>query len=190
MFAIIGTIFNFLAGANAAVPACREDIHTRGDVVVAAFGNAFLCTVATIICTLMFAAGMPQIANEALPMMYTLQELVGAGPWVQYLYFIIAIAAMLSTGVSLVYGMTERWTPVIGKNLNTGVGVKTRFIIAFIMVFACVLMSSIGILAIVNTFYPMLFNIGTPVIFLLLFITIPYRMYKDKKDGVFPKTAE
>ena len=58
------------------------------------------------------------------------------------------------------------------------------------MVFACVLMSSIGILAIVNTFYPMLFNIGTPVIFLLLFITIPYRMYKDKKDGVFPKTAE
>lgn len=189
-FAIIGTIFNFLAGANAAVPACREDIHTRGDVVVAAFGNAFLCTVATIICTLMFAAGMPQIANEALPMMYTLQELVGAGPWVQYLYFIIAIAAMLSTGVSLVYGMTERWTPVIGNKLNTGVGVKTRFIIAFIMVFACVLMSSIGILAIVNTFYPMLFNIGTPVIFLLLFITIPYRMYKDKKDGVFPKTAE
>ena len=186
-FVILGSLFNFLAGANAAVPACLESIHTRKDVFVASFVNAALCTGATIICTIMFSAGMPQIANEPLPMIYTLQNLVGAGAWVQYLYFVVAIAAMLSTGVSLVYGMTERWTPVIGKKLGTGIGVKTRFIIAFVMVFACVLMSRIGILVIVNKFYPMLFNIGTPVIFYLLFITVPYRMYKDKKEGCYPK---
>lgn len=186
-FVILGSLFNFLAGANAAVPACLENIKTKTDVIIAAFSNAFLCTTATIVCTVMFAAGMPAIASEPLPMLYTLQELVGAGMWVQWLYFIIALAAMLSTGVSLVYGMTERWVPIIGEKSGFGTGIKTRFIIAFITVFACVLMSRIGILIIVNKFYPMLFNIGTPVIFYLLFITVPYRMYKDKKDGCYPK---
>ncbi|MCJ7855627.1 hypothetical protein MUJ63_04845 [Lachnospiraceae bacterium NSJ-143] len=185
-FVILGSIFNFLAGANAAVPACLETIHSRADVIIAATGNAVFCTGATIICTMMFAAGMPEIAGEPLPMIYTLQKLVGAGAWVQYLYFVIALAAMLSTGVSLVYGMVERWTPVVGKAMANGSETAVRFVIAFALVVACVLMSRIGILVLVNKVYPILFNIGTPVIFYLLFITIPYRVYKDKKDGVYP----
>ena len=93
---------------------------------------------------------------------------------------------MLSTGVSLVYGMVERWTPVVGKAMANGSETAVRFVIAFALVVACVLMSRIGILVLVNKVYPILFNIGSPVIFYLLFITIPYRVYKDKKDGVYP----
>ena len=53
---------------------------------MAAAGNAILCTAATIACTMLFSAGMPAIAEEPLPMVYTLRELVGAGAWVQYLF--------------------------------------------------------------------------------------------------------
>lgn len=187
-FVILGSIFNFLAGANAAVPACLSALHSRKDSFIGALLNAILCTGATLICTIMFAAGMPEITNEPLPMVYTLQTLVGAGTWVQWLYFIIALAAMLSTGVSLIYGMVERWTPVLGRKMEKCSTMTVRCIIAFLIIAACMLMSGIGILTLVSKGYSTLFNIGTPVIFLLLFITIPYRIHKDKKDGVYPGT--
>ena len=186
-FVMINSVANFIAGTNAAVPYCLENIHSRTDSVVAAGGNAVLCTGATIVCTMLFAAGMPAIANESLPMVYTLRELVGAGAWVQYLYFVIALAAMLSTGVAIIYGMVERWSPVVRQSLiKTDHSFAVRIALAGVMIIICMLMSSIGILKLVQVGYPILMNIGTPVMFLLLLITIPYRFYADKKNGMLP----
>lgn len=189
-FVILGSIFNFLAGANAAVPACLEHIKTRKDVLIASATNALLCTGATVACTMIFSAGMPAIADESLPMVYALQNLVGAEMEVQYIYFVIAVAAMLSTGVALIYGMVERWVTVMENRMPGRDPMVIRLIIASTLVIGCVFMSRVGILSLVKNVYPVLFNIGTPVIFLLLFITIPYRMWKDKKDGIFPEIAD
>lgn len=57
-FVILGSLFNFLTGANAAVPACLKSINTKKDVFVASFVNVALCAGATIICTIMFSAVM------------------------------------------------------------------------------------------------------------------------------------
>ena len=186
-FVIINSVANFIAGMNASVPYCRENIHSRKDSIVAAAGNAILCTAATIACTMLFSAGMPAIAEEPLPMVYTLRELVGAGAWVQYLYFVIALAAMLSTGISIIYGMSERWSPVVGaKLLKNSKPAVVRIAVSGTMIIACMLMSSFGILNLIRIGYPILMNIATPVVFMLLFVTIPYRIHKDKKDGVYP----
>lgn len=188
-YIIMGSVFNFLAGHNAAVPACLDMIKSKRDAFIAAMGNAVLCTGATIICTVIFSAGMPHIAKEPLPMIYALQEMVGAGAWVQYLYFIIALAAMLSTGVALVYGMVERWSPVFDKKLAKSNLTVVRLVVSTVLVLVSMLLSKVGILALVGTVYPIFFNVSTPVIFFLLFITIPYRIYKDKKNGVYPEEA-
>lgn len=186
-FVMINSVLNYIAGSNAAVPYCLENIHSRMDSFVAAAGNAILCTAATVVCTMLFSAGMPEIAGESLPMVYALQELVGAGTWVQYLYFVIALAAMLSTGVAIIYGMIERWAPVFRQRFMKTSSITTiRVILSSVIIIVCMLMSSIGILTLVNVGYPILMNIGTPLVFLLLLVTIPYRFYKDKKDGRFP----
>ena len=94
---------------------------------------------------------------------------------------------MLSTGISIIYGMSERWSPVVGaKLLKNSKPAVVRIAVSGTMISACMLMSSFGILNLIRIGYPILMNIATPVVFMLLFVTIPYRIHKDKKDGVYP----
>lgn len=184
---MLSVIALYTCGANAAVPACSFTIKTKRDSIVAAAGSALLCAGATIACTLIFSAGMPAIGKESIPMLYALQKMIGAGSWAQGVYVVIAIAAMLSTGVGLLSGVSERFQLLIGKKMEkAGTPESRRAVIGIVLTIISLLLSRFGILAIIGKGYTLFTLISAPVLIYLLFFTIPYRISKDKKDGTYP----
>ncbi len=189
-YVIVTFTGTYCSGRNAAVPASLEALQTRMDSFVAALGNALLCTLSTCVYTVIFAAGMPGIINESIPTLYALEEIVGASSVAQILYVIIALAAMLSTGVSLMYGGIARYSGPVKKIWKTTNDVAVNAVIVIVSIVLCTLLSTVGILTIIGVGYTYMGVISTPVIFFLWFITIPYRMMKDRKEGKLPKTPD
>ena len=106
---VFSSIILFTCGANAAVPSCLVTIRSKKDTFLAALGTAILCGGGTMLCTILFAAGMPHITKESIPMLYLLHDIVHSADWTRYLYVAIAVSAMLSTGVGLLFGISERF---------------------------------------------------------------------------------
>jgi uncharacterized membrane protein YkvI len=108
-------VSNFTAGRNAAVPACLDSVKTRKDSYLAAFYTAIFCAVSTMIYTVIFSAGMPQIAKEPIPTLYVLDTMLNVSLNTKWIYMIIALAAMISTGVALLYGGNVRFQKPLSK---------------------------------------------------------------------------
>jgi uncharacterized membrane protein YkvI len=102
------------------------------------------------------------------------------------LYFIIAFAAMLSTGIGMIYGTEVRFHNHFKKLVRIKNDVLVRLIFNFALIVVCVFLSKFGIIAIINKGYVLLTTLAAPLLFYLLYITIPWRMIRDKKDKTGP----
>ena len=95
---------------------------------------------------------------------------------------------MLSTGVGLLSGVSERFQDLLGRTLmQSSTAVARRTIIGIAITILSVALSKFGILAIISKGYTMFTLVSAPVLIYLLFITVPYRMHKDKEEGIFPE---
>lgn len=185
-YVIITFINTFASGRNAAVPACLETLRTKKDSMIAALGTAMLCVLATLVYTVIFAAGMPEIASESIPTLYTLQELAGVSTGAQILYVVIALAAMLSTGVGLLYGGIARFENPVKKIWTNASDVAVRAVISIAFIVISTALSKFGIINIIGVGYTWAGIISVPILIFLLFFTIPHRIWRDKKDGTYP----
>lgn len=186
---IIVTFINMeIASRNASVTASAESLKTTAESFVASFGSGLLCTVATLVYTVIFAAGMPEIVSESIPTLYALNEIAHAGGIATILYEVIAIAAMLSTGVALLYGAVGRYEVLVKRFVNVSKDLTLKLGISLFFIIASTLMSKFGILAIIGIGYTYMGVIATPITVFLLFVTIPYRIWKDKKNGCYPES--
>jgi len=78
-FSMLMIVVFFMNGYEACVPASKGIINTRKDVFVESLVTALLCTVSTMIFTVIFAAGMPGILKEQIPTLWAINNLSNAG---------------------------------------------------------------------------------------------------------------
>ncbi len=175
---------NFLCGGNACVNASRGVLVTRKDVIFSAVTNIFLCVAATMVYTVVFAAGMPEIANESLPTLWAIQNLCGGARGAQIIYAVLAIAAMLSTGIALTFGVANRWDKTLEKVWKNSTSFMRQASVAILIILICTVGSTFGILNIVKYGFTYLAKISWPVLCCLPCFTIPWRIAKDKKEGL------
>lgn len=178
---------NFLCGANACVTASRGVLVTRKDVVISAFTNIFLCVISTIAYTVVFAAGMPSITQEALPTLWAIQNICGGARGAQVLYAVLALSAMLSTGIALLFAVANRWESVLAKVWKKSTAFRRKLVITLLFIFICTYGSSFGILTIVYYGFVYLGKVSWPILCLLPCFAIPIRIYLDKKAGLIDK---
>lgn len=174
---------NFLCGSNAAMSASRGVLVSRKDAVVKAVTNTVLCVVATVIYTIVFAAGMPGITQESLPTLWAIQNICGGPRGAQILYAILAISAMLSTGIAVTFGVADRWVNPLVK-LTKLKPIICKGIVAALVLAICLWGSKFGILTIVYYGFVWCGKITWPVLCLLPTIIIPIRIAKDRKSGL------
>lgn len=182
-YTIITFMTTFVSGRNAAVSASLTSLRTRTDSWIAAWSNALMCTLSTLIYTVIFAAGMPAIQSESIPTLYALRDVIGASKGSQMVYVIIALAAMLSTAVSLMYGAIARFKQ-IAQNIcrqSKDAVLNAGIVIVFIVISTA--FSTIGIINLIGIGYTYLGYLQTPIMILLWYFAIPYRMAKDKKKA-------
>ncbi len=175
---------NFLCGSNACVSASRGVIVTRKDVIVKVLTNTILCVLATLVYTVVFAAGMPDITKESLPTLWAIQNICGGPRGAQIIYVILATSAMLSTGIAVIFGVSDRWARPIHKLLPKLSPKVCKGIMAFLIIAICLWGSKFGILTIVYYGFVWCGKISWPILVLLPTVLIPFRMKKDKEIGL------
>lgn len=175
---------NFLSGSNPCVNASRGILITRRDVVISAFTNVALCVCATMVYTVVFAAGMPGITEEALPTLWAIQNLCGGTRGAQIIYAILAVAAMLSTGISLTFGVANRLDGVLAKFWKRSTSFIRQASVAILMILICTIGSTFGIINIVQYGFTYLAKISWPILYCLPAFVIPWRIRTDKKNGL------
>jgi len=189
-FSMLMIVVFFMNGYEACVPASKGIINTRKDVFIESLVTALLCAVSTMIFTVIFAAGMPDILKEQIPTLWAINTLSNAGFISKILYVVFAIAAMLSSSVAFIFTVCNRFEPLIEKVWKTSNSFTRKFTIAMIFILLCTFGSTFGLLNIIKYGYGMFTTIVGPVMLIPLVISVPYRLYKDRQDGILNENYE
>lgn len=183
-FSMLMIVVFFMNGYEACVPASIGIIKTRKDVFAESLITALLCGLSTMIFTFIFAAGMPDVLTEEIPTIWAINTLSDAGWISKVLYAVFAVAAMLSSSVAFIFTVCNRFEPVIEKVWKKSSGLTRKFAIAMVFIIICTFGSSFGLLNIIKYGYGTFTTIVGPVMLLPLIISVPYRLWKDRKDGI------
>ena len=183
-FSMLMIVVFFMNGYEACVPASKGIINTRKDVFVESLVTALLCAVSTMVFTVIFAAGMPEILKEQIPTLWAIDNLSNAGMISRVLYAVFAIAAMLSSSVAFIFTVCNRFEPMIQKVWKSSNGFTRKLAIAIVFILLCTFGSRFGLLNIIKYGYGMFTTIVGPVMLVPLVISVPYRLYKERKDGI------
>jgi uncharacterized membrane protein YkvI len=183
---ILGFTVSWVCGRPAVVPACLEGLRGRADVLAASAATALFMTLGNMVFTMVLSAGMPEVTKEPIPVLYMLENVLHASSVSRVLYFIIALAAMLSTGIGMIYGTEVRFHNHFKKLIKVKNDVLVRLIFNIILITLCMIVSRFGIISIINKGYVLLTTLAAPLMFYILFFAIPWRMLRDKKNKTDP----
>ncbi|NCB91423.1 MAG: hypothetical protein EOM40_02460 [Clostridia bacterium] len=183
-FSMLMIVVFFMNGYEACVPASIGIIKTRKDVFVESLVTALLCGLSTMIFTFIFAAGMPDVLTEEIPTLWAINSLSNTGWISKILYAVFAVAAMLSSSVAFIFTVCNRFEPVIEKVWTKSSGLSRKLVIAMVFIIICTFGSSFGLLNIIKYGYGTFTTIVGPVMLIPLIVSVPYRLWKDRKDGI------
>lgn len=189
-FSMLMIVVFFMNGYEACVPASIGIIKTRKDVVLESLVTALLCGGSTVIFTIIFAAGMPDILQEEIPTLWAINNLSNAGWISRILYVVFAVAAMLSSSVAFIFTVCNRFEPTIEKVWTKSTGFTRKLAIAIVFILVCTFGSSFGLLNIIRYGYGAFTTVVGPVMLVPLIVSVPYRLYKDRKDGILNERYE
>lgn len=189
-FSMLMIVVFFMNGYEACVPASIGIIKTRKDVFTEALVTALLCVVSTMIFTYIFAAGMPHVMEEEIPTLWAINNLSNAGWISKILYVVFAIAAMLSSSVAFIFTVCNRFEPLIEKKWKSSTSFSRKFVIAIVFILICTFGSSFGLLNIIRYGYGTFTMIVGPVMLIPLIFSVPYRLHRDKQDGIIDANYE
>lgn len=189
-FSMLMIVVFFMNGYEACVPASKGIIETRKDVFIESLVTAVLCAGSTMIFTFIFAAGMPDVMQEEIPTLWAINNLSNSGWISKILYVVFAIAAMLSSSVAFIFTVCNRFEPIIEKKWASSNSYIRKFVIAIIFILICTFGSSFGLLNIIKYGYGTFTLIVGPVMLVPLIISVPYRLWKDRKDGILDDNYE
>ena len=189
-FSMLMIVVFFMNGYEACVPASIGIIKTRKDVFLESLITAALCSFSTMIFTVIFAAGMPEILQENIPTLWAIDNLSNAGFTSRILYVIFAIAAMLSSSVAFIFTVCNRFETPIAKVWTGSNDFTRKLAIAIVFILVCTFGSTFGLLNIIRYGYGTFTTIVGPVMLIPLVVSVPYRLWKDRKDGILNDSYE
>ncbi|MBE6111133.1 MAG: hypothetical protein E7194_12055 [Erysipelotrichaceae bacterium] len=91
---------------------------------------------------------------------------------------------MLSSSVAFIFTVCNRFEPLIAKVWKNGSSFSIKFTIAMVFILLCTFGSTFGLLNIIRYGYGMFTTIVGPVMLVPLVISVPYRLKKDREDGI------
>lgn len=189
-FQMLMIVVFFMNGYEACVPASKGIINTRKDVIIQSAVTSVLCSGSTMIFTVIFASGMPDIVNESIPTLWAIDTLSNAGAVATHLYVLFALSAMLSSSAAFIFTVCDRFDAPISKVWKRSKPFTRKFVIALVFVLICTFGSTFGLLNIIKYGYTAFTNIVGPVMLVPLLVSVPYRLYKDRKDGILNDNYE
>jgi len=159
-----------------------QTAKSRRDSILVAAGSCGLLVATLIPLTIIFAANMPTVATENIPMLWALQNASNLGGVVQYVYAFIAMLALVSTGVGFLYAFVQRYVPMIKQITHTNSETGIRFSLMAIIIVVSVLFGQMGLIAIIAYGYTTLSYLMIPLFFVPFLFVLPGRLRKRHKE--------
>lgn len=173
-----------VAFVDAVIPASKGQVKTRKHSLGTAIIGSLMVFISTIAMNIIFAAGMPNVAGEDLPTLWSLNHIIGAGFTVRLLYTAIAYLAVLSTGAGYLYGMIERYQLLVHKVWKGSSYNARRLLLVGILTVLAFYFGRAGIPQIVTTAYGIIGRINIPLFEIPFLVILPYQLYKYQKNKV------
>lgn len=179
---IILYIAIFCSFVDSGMATSKGVIKSKRDSLITAILGSVLVGGCTMIMNTLFAAQMPGALEDSLPVVTALKR-IGVGEYFQIIYVVLALLAVLSTGVGFMCGTVARYEGVVSSKLKVGSVVSRLLIIATFMIVA-ILIGQFGILTIVNWGYKIVFSyMGVPVMFIPFIFILPYWIRRKKRES-------
>ncbi len=178
----VGNQANFLPSliAISGAFACERDVRTG------TFCGALLnCLMHTAMVILVFSA-YPWINSESLVVLGIIDKTPYS--FLKIVYQAVIFLALVSTGVTLVYGAMSRFG-ALGKKIMPKDNTRKIFWAAVFIV-GSVIVSSFGLAAIVKTGYKITGSLRLPVMVLPIFVLAPWRIHQARSRKQAAEAAE
>lgn len=165
------TYCGFQASGNlGAVISVADGINSKKDSFKAAMTGFVLNTLLLIVIAIMNYGFQPESLNELIPNYYIITQL--GIPVLRIIYVILVVFAALSTIIGFVNAVIQRF----GKFVKIEDEKKRNFLIIAVMLFLDVMVSTLGIAAIINVGFRYLGLLSVP------FVVIPFIYVGFKKS--------
>ena len=171
----------FCSFVDSGMATSKGVIKSKRDSLITAILGSVLVGGCTMIMNTLFAAQMPGALTDSLPVVTALKR-IGVGEYFQVIYVVLAMLAVLSTGVGFMCGTVARYEGLVCKKLKVNNVVSRFLIIAFFMIIA-ILLGQFGILTIVNFGYKIVFSyMGVPMMFIPFIFILPYWVRRKNRE--------
>lgn len=167
---------------TATFAAAAGTLKSRTDTKVATwFGAALNCVMLTVY-GLVTLAFFPEVNAEALPVMAVLTKLGSGYTWLVYIYQVVLYLAILTSGISLVYGLISRFGNYGAKIIKQE---KPRHLFwSALFLGIGLLISTMGWSAIVTKGYSFMSQLALPVGVVLVLILGGWRLKQSRQKLV------
>lgn len=178
-----------MISVTATFAAAANTMANRKDTKVATLFGAVLNCFMLVFYGLVTLSYYPEVNNEALPVMWVLSSLGSGYTWLVYVYQIVLYLAILTSGISLVFGLNARFANYGAKICPND---RTRNLIWSVIFLGIGLaISTMGWTTIVTTCYSYMSKLALPVGVVLVIALGRWRLNQTekamKKAGLDPK---
>ena len=97
---------------------------------------------------------------------------------------------MLSSNVTFIFTVRNRFETPIAKVWTDSNDFTRKLAIAIVFILVCTFGSAFGLLNIIRHGYGTFTTIVGPVMLIPLVVSVPYRLWKDRKDGILNNSYE
>lgn len=158
-----------------------EVSKSRKQTLMIAVGSCALIILTMFPLIVIFAANMPSVTTESIPLLYALQKMPNVGAYVQYLYCAVALLAMISTGVGFLHALVGRYMPAVKKVTHITSDTLARFIMLVVIMAVAIFIGQVGVIALVVYGYGTAAFLNIPLYLIPFLLLIPGRLKKESK---------
>ncbi len=179
------TVF-FMNGYDASVKASKEIILRKKDSFIIALGSSIILTVLTILFTIIFSAGMPQILNVQVPTTWALTNLnhiAGGVNLIRLLYILFMFITCLGSSSSFLFTITSRYYHSLKRIMPQSKSLTRKLVVELLSIVLCLALSTIGLLNLVKYGYSAYTIVVSGFIYLPLLVMVPLRLRNCVKNG-------
>ncbi len=173
-------LFGFSGVCNGMVLcSVMQDVKTRGHTVAAGVWSTVLTTIVLFLEVLLILPYIPEVLASEVPTMWVISNyLIAKTPWIEVIYYITMILALITSGVPCLQAMIARINKFVPESFLQGKEIIKRFVLGACFITVVVIISRLGLTTIVSKGYSFLGFVGIPLIFLPTCILLPIRWHR------------
>ena len=185
-------LFGFSGACNGMVLcSVMQDVKTKGHATATGVWSTILTIIVLFLEVLLILPYIPEVLTSEVPTMWVITNyLITQIPWIEAVYYVTMILALITSGVPCLQAMIARITKLVPASFLEGKDMLKRFVFGACFIIIVVIISRLGLTTIVSRGYSALGFVGIPLIFVPTCILLPIKWRREKAAQAEAEAAQ